>query len=103
MRNRKRPPSHPGCILKAHYIEPLSLTITDLSRNLKVSRKTVSKIVNGRGAITSDIALRLGKAFGTTPELWLNLQTNYDLWHTANETKDWRSIEPIGIVAESSA
>ena len=77
---KKRPPTHPGGILKRHYIEPLSLTISEIAKVLGVSRKAVSKIVNERGAITPDMALRLSKAFNTTPELWLNLQVKYNLW-----------------------
>lgn len=73
MRIRKRPPTHPGGILKRHYLEPLSLTISDLAKILGVSRKTISKIVNEHGSITPEMALRLSKAFNTTPELWLNL------------------------------
>ena len=95
MKNRKRPPAHPGHILKIHYIEPLNLTLTDLAKSLKVSRKTLSKIVNERGSITSDMALRFSKAFNTTPELWLNLQNNYDLWHTSHETMEWLDVQPI--------
>jgi len=98
MRNRKRPPAHPGHILRVHYIEPLSLTLTDLAKTLKVSRKTLSKIVNERGSVTSDMALRFSRAFNTTPELWLNLQNNYDLWHAAHETMDWCDIQPIHAV-----
>ena len=95
MRTRKRPPSHPGAILKLHYLEPTGISVTDLAKELKLSRKTVSKIVNERGAVTTDVALRLSRAFDTTPELWLNLQRNYDLWHTANEKTDWQAINPI--------
>ncbi len=95
MRTKIRPPSHPGLILKLHYLEPSGISITDLAKELRLSRKTVSKIVNERGSVTTDVALRLSRAFDTTPELWLNLQRNYDLWHTANETTDWRAINPI--------
>jgi antitoxin HigA-1 len=95
MRKRNRPPAHPGNILRVHYLEPLEISVTDLAKELKLSRKTVSKILNGRGAITTDVALRLSRAFDTSPELWLNLQRNYDLWHTANETTDWQAIKPI--------
>ena len=77
---KKRKPTHPGGILKRHYIEPLSLTVSDIAKDLGVSRKTVSKIINEKGAITPDMALRLSKAFNTTPELWLNLQLKYNLW-----------------------
>ncbi|MBW2072309.1 MAG: HigA family addiction module antidote protein [Deltaproteobacteria bacterium] len=95
MRSRKREPTHPGRILKSHYLEPLSLTITELARTLGVSRKTLSKIVNERGSVTSDMALRLSRAFDTTPELWLNLQGNYDLWHAAHDSKEWRRVKPV--------
>lgn len=96
-RIRKRPPTHPGGILKRQYLEPTSLTISELSRKIGVSRKTLSKIVNEKGSITptSDMALRLSQALGTTPELWLNLQQNYDLWHASTNSSDWKKIKPI--------
>ena len=95
MRNRKRPPSHPGSILRLHYLEPLEISVTDFAKDLKLSRKTVSKILNERGAVTPEVALRLSRALDTTPELWMNLQGNYDLWHKANETTDWQTITSI--------
>ena len=88
MRIRKRPPTHPGNILKYHYLEPLSISVTKLSEIIGVSRKTMSKIVNGRGSITSDMALRLSRAFQTSPDLWMNLQKEYDLWHAEQRMKD---------------
>ena len=100
MRTRKRPPSHPGSILRAHYLDPLEISVTDLAKDLKLSRKTVSKILNEHGAVTTDVALRLSRAFDTTPELWLNLQVKYDLWHAANETSDWQAIKPIPQLAQ---
>jgi antitoxin HigA-1 len=63
MRERKRPPVHPGRILKNHHLVPLSISLSDLAKILGVSRKTVSKVVNGRGAITPEMALRLSRAF----------------------------------------
>jgi addiction module HigA family antidote len=103
MRVRKRPPAHPGSILRVHYLEPLEISVTDLAKDLKLSRKTVSKILNERGAVSPDVALRLSRALDTTPELWLNLQRNYDLWHTANETTDWQTIIPILKIAHVRA
>lgn len=97
MRIRKRPPTHPGGILKRHYLEPLSLTITDLAKRLRVSRKTLSNIINERGSITADMALHLAKAFNTTAELWLNLQQNYDLWQASHKCSDWKEIEAIAV------
>ena len=94
---RKRPPTHPGGILRRQYIEPLSLTISELANTIGVSRKTLSKIVNEHGSITPEMALRLSKAFKTTPELWLNLQQNYDLWQASHNSDDWKMIEAITI------
>jgi addiction module HigA family antidote len=92
---KKRKPTHPGGILKRHYIEPLSLTISEVAEDLGVSRKTISKIVNEKGSITPDMALRLSKAFNTTPELWLNLQTNYDLWIAEKESVGIAKIKSL--------
>jgi antitoxin HigA-1 len=97
MRARKRAPIHPGRILLKDYIEPLDLTITSIAKMLGVSRKAVSAIVNERKSITPEMALRLSRAFSTTPELWLNLQKNYDLWHAARENKGWEKVKPISI------
>ena len=89
MRERNRPPTHPGGILKRQYLETLNLEA------LRVSRKTLSKIINQRGAVTPDMALRLSKAFNTTPQLWLNLQQSYDLWHTAHSSKGWMAVHAV--------
>ena len=95
MRTIKRQPTHPGKIIKEDYLLPLSLTIVEMAANLGVSRKTLSKIINERGAITPDMALRLSRAFDTTPDLWLNLQKNYDLWQAEYSSDDWRSVQPL--------
>jgi len=94
-RIQKRPPTHPGGILKRHYLEPLSLSVAQAAEALGVSRKTLSKIVNERGAVTPDMALRLSRAFRTTPELWLNLQQNYDLWHAYHDSRLWKTAHEI--------
>ncbi len=91
----KRKPTHPGKIIKEDYLKPLSLTINELVSTLAVSRKTLSKIINERGAVTPDMALRLSRAFETTPDLWLNLQKNYDLWQAKNTSKEWQRVKPI--------
>jgi addiction module HigA family antidote len=81
------PPVHPGEILKEMYLDPLGITITALAANLRVARKTVSQLINGHMGISAEMALRLAKAFNTTPELWLNMQRNYDLWHAGARIK----------------
>jgi addiction module HigA family antidote len=90
---------HPGSIIKQHYLDPLGLTIVQAAEALGTSRKTLSKLVNGRGAITPDMALRLSQAFRTTPELWLNLQRNYDLWQAARQSDTWRHVSVLVPVA----
>ena len=90
-----RSPSHPGGILRRLYLEPLNLTVTRLARALKVSRKTVSKLVNEKGAVTPDMALRLSRAFGTTPQLWLNLQQNYDLFVAERRASGLKGVQKL--------
>ena len=74
----KNPP-HPGEIIRDLYIEPLELTVTQAAAGLGVSRKTLSLLLNGHAGISPEMAVRLSKAFGRTPEGWLQLQMQYDL------------------------
>ena len=94
-RIRKRPPTHPGNILKCDYLEPLSLSITKLADHLGVSRITVSKIANERSPVTPEMAIRLSKVLNTTPELWLGMQEAYDLWHAEHDSDAWQMARPI--------
>jgi addiction module HigA family antidote len=95
MRERKRVPTHPGEILREDYLVPLNLTITQLADALGISRKTLSKIINRHGKVTPGMALRLSKAFNTTPQLWLNLQQNYDLWSTMQDKEILETIPTL--------
>lgn len=82
-------PAHPGEILKELVIEPLELTITDVSEHLGVSRKTLSKVLNGRGAVTPEMAVRLEIAFKKpSADHWLRLQSAYDLWELRNQQSE---------------
>jgi len=103
MRKIKRPPTHPGVIIKYDYIEPLSLSITTLAQSLDVSRITVSKIVNERAPVTADMALRLAKVFNTTAELWIGLQKQYDLWHAEHDSSDWQRANRLFSLEEHCA
>ncbi len=80
-------PTHPGKILKEMYLEPLGLSQTDAAANLGVTRKTLSMLLNQHQGISAEMALRLSRAFNTTPELWLNMQQNYDLWYAGQKVK----------------
>ncbi|WP_419810866.1 HigA family addiction module antitoxin [Bacterioplanoides sp.] len=87
-------PSHPGEILKELIIESLNLTITDAASHLDISRKTLSKVLNARGAITPEMAVRLEMAFGKpSADHWLRLQNAYDLWQTRQQ-KDSLQVSP---------
>jgi antitoxin HigA-1 len=81
-------PPHPGEVLRELCLEPLELTVTDAAKALGVSRKTLSAILNCRSGISPEMAIRLAKAFDTTPESWLNQQMQYDLWNTKNRLGD---------------
>jgi addiction module HigA family antidote len=74
-------PPHPGEHVRCDCLEPLGLTVTKAARILGVSRKALSELVNGRSGISPEMAIRLSKAFGGSPEVWLRMQMNYDLWH----------------------
>ncbi len=90
-------PSHPGEILKELVITPLELTITDVSKHLNVSRKTLSKVLNGRGAITPEMALRLELVFKKpSADHWLRLQNAYDLWQYRQKKSDLH-VQPYHI------
>ena len=80
-------PPHPGEVLRVLCLEPLGLTVTAAARALRVSRKTLSAILNGRAGISPEMALRLSMAFGTTAESWMNQQVQYDLWHAERSVK----------------
>ncbi len=78
-------PSRPGEVLKELYLDALHVTISDFAERIGVSRKAVSMIVNKRKSITPEMALRISKALNTSPDLWLNLQRNHDLWNAVHE------------------
>jgi len=72
------------------------MTISHFAEQVRVSRKTMSAIVNVRKSVTPEMALRLSQAFpNTTPESWLTLQRNYDLWQVAHTTSDWKMVPAI--------
>ncbi len=88
-------PVHPGEILKEEFMVPLDLSANKLARAIRVPPNRISAIVNGERNVTADTALRLAKAFGTTPDFWLNLQKQYDLDCARDAAPDLARIEPI--------
>jgi addiction module HigA family antidote len=81
----KKPP-HPGRIVRQECIEPLKLTITDAAERLGVSRQALNNVVNEKAAISPEMSIRLSKAFGSSPEVWLGLQMEYDLAQAEKES-----------------
>ncbi len=78
-KTKTMPPVHPGETLREDFLTPLGMTLHRLAMELNVPATRVNDIVRGKRAITADTALRLARYFGTTPQFWMNLQTNYDL------------------------
>lgn len=73
-------PPHPGEFIREVYLEPFDITGRQLSAKLGVSPSTLNRVLKGRSGISSEMALRLSKALGRSPESWLTMQDNYDLW-----------------------
>ena len=86
-------PAHPGGYLKRQYLEPLGLSITAAAAALGVTRKTLSELVNEHSGVSAEMALRLSHAFNTSPEFWINMQTNRDLWLRKRRFKE--KIKPL--------
>ena len=83
-------PPHPGEFIREICLEPLGLTVTDAAQKLGVTRKALSELLNGKSGISPLMALRLAKAFNTTPESWLTQQMHYDLWQAKQKIKKLR-------------
>lgn len=101
MQTMQRKPTSVGEILFEEFLEPLNLKIGDLADILDVHRNTASGLVNNRTKITPEMAVKLAKAFGTTPEFWLNLQTNVDLWELNHNTRFQQSLSKVKVANHS--
>lgn len=82
-----RPPSHPGEILREDFLIPLEITQVDLADRLGIPFQRVNQIVREKRSVTPDTALRLARLFGTSVDLWLNLQLAWDLYHAVHSPK----------------
>ncbi len=88
MANEERlpfPPPHPGEILREDILPALNITVKDLAQHLGVTRQSLSPLINGRRAVSVEMAQRLGKAFGNGARFWLALQIQYEIWHAEQE------------------
>ena len=81
-------PPHPGEIVRYECLEPLGLTVTRAAQGLGVTRQALSDLVNGKAGVSVEMSIRLSRAFGSTPETWLGMQTAYDLWQARERAKE---------------
>lgn len=87
-------PPHPGEFIRAVYIEAFELSVRSLAESLGVAPSTLNRIVNGQSGVSPDMALRLSKALGRSPESWMAMQHNYDLWHAKREA-DLSAVQKV--------
>jgi antitoxin HigA-1 len=93
MRQIARKPTHPGAVLRLDVLPTLRLPVTKVAAELGVSRQILHRILSQKAPVTAEMALRLGKYFGNGPDVWLNMQQNWDLWHARR--KLGRTLERI--------
>ncbi len=84
---KNRQPSHPGEILLKDFLEPMSRTQQDFAKHLNWTYAKVNEIVNGKRGVSEEAALCFADAFGSSPQFWLNLQANHDLWKAQQKHK----------------
>jgi antitoxin HigA-1 len=94
-------PKHPGRMVKSLCLDALGLSVTEAAKALKVSRPTLSKLVNGRIGISTEMAVRLAIVFNTSEEFWINLQTGYDLW-LAQKHRKKLNLKPLAQAVHSA-
>jgi addiction module HigA family antidote len=94
-------PAHPGRIIR-DAIDDLGLSVTDAAHMLNVSRPTLSSLLNGRSGISSEMAVRLSKTIGSTPDFWMRLQVNYDLAQV-QQRADSIVVNPLPATAHASS
>ena len=87
-------PMHPGKVLKELYLNPLGMGAIAFARHLDVSSKRVEQLLEGTNSMTPDMALRLARAFNTTPAYWMNMQANYNMAETSKKV-DASGTEPL--------
>ena len=89
---KNRKPTHPGEVLLEDVIKTLGITITEASKDLGITRKTLSLLVNGKSSLSPEMAIRISKATNTSPESWMRMQLKLDLWY-AKSNKEYNVIK----------
>lgn len=95
-RKKKLPPTHPGELLREEIVPAAGLTQERLAKLLGVSRRTINEIMTERRSVSADMAHRLARFFNTTPDFWLGLQQDVDLWQAAEAGREqYEKIKPL--------
>lgn len=94
---KNRPPTHPGEMLLKEFLEPLVVSQAELARHLGWPYARLNEIVHARRGVTAASALDLGDALGTGPEFWLNLQRDWDLWHSRRDHRNVKLLEQMAL------
>ena len=84
---RKRSPTHPGAILREDVFPTLGISVTEFARHLGISRQTLHSVLAEKSSITPELALRIGAFLGNGPQLWIEMQSRYDLWQAEVKLK----------------
>jgi antitoxin HigA-1 len=84
----RRPPTHPGAILRDDVLPALELSVSEAARQLRVTRQTLHRVLAGKSGVSPEMAVRLGKFCGNGPGLWLRMQQTFDLWHAEKSLRD---------------
>ena len=98
LKRMTRRPTHPGEMLREDFLSDYGLTVSSLAEALGVSRQSINELLRGRRAVSPEMALRLARLFGNSPEFWLNAQRAVDLWDAARAIeKDVARIKPLNV------
>lgn len=82
-----RAPTHPGEMLLEEFLEPMNMSQAELARRLEKTAASINEVVKGKRGVSAELALKLAQLLGTTPEFWLNLQMDWELWHARKRLK----------------
>ncbi len=93
---KKRPPTHPGEILQKEFLDPMDLTQSALAKHLGWTHAKVNEIIAEKRGVSPEAALSLADVFGTSAEMWMNLQANYDLWYAQQSHKKKSPLPKVG-------
>lgn len=94
----QRKPTHPGEVLREDVLQPLGLSIAEAARRLKVHRKTLSSLLQGKTSLSPEMAVKIGKATRTTPESWLYMQAKLDIWNAQQSPADVEEFEQTFVI-----